>query len=354
MTIKGGMFEGTIYVHDTGYGAGSLAIEDGSFEGELVTGGDNATIAVSGGTFSAVVPEEYCAEGFAPTTIADANGKYTVKTARTVTFMVDDTVTTKLVAHGEPVAEPETPHKGEGWEFTKWTLAGEDYDFTTPVTGDITLVANFVQMEGIVVTPAVPVTVDRVTTVVAVPKSVVQLTAATLIKTENREAGDQLMVYNGSTYYSWTYNGTDAWTPNQIITGDTPTYSPAPDTIQLTTGQGVWVTYNPTKELVLNGIAATAGETPVYVTSGYNLIAPPPTGAATYSLSSIDGAAAGDKIIVPSPTGGAPVNITYKNYKWGYWVKVSDTQVEWKEDAAVPAGTGFWYVPANGSKQISL
>lgn len=47
----------------------------------MVTDKNGATgiIAVSGGTFSSEVPEEYCADGFEPVTVTDENGMYTVQ-----------------------------------------------------------------------------------------------------------------------------------------------------------------------------------------------------------------------------------------------------------------------------------
>ena len=64
-------------------------------------------------------------------------------TIHTVTF--DDgtgnTVTVN-VQEGETVQEPSAPSR-DGYEFTGWLLDGTPYDFTTPVTGDITLTAGW-------------------------------------------------------------------------------------------------------------------------------------------------------------------------------------------------------------------
>ena len=68
-------------------------------------------------------------------------------TIHTVTF--DDgtgnTVTVNM-QEGETVQEPSAPSR-DGYEFTGWLLDGTPYDFTTPVTGDITLVAGWEQAE---------------------------------------------------------------------------------------------------------------------------------------------------------------------------------------------------------------
>ena len=61
---------------------------------------------------------------------------------------VDD----QTVRKNETATQPETTYAG--YEFIKWTLDGEDYDFGTPVTKDITLVAVWKQKP--VVAPVEP------------------------------------------------------------------------------------------------------------------------------------------------------------------------------------------------------
>ncbi|MDO5792347.1 MAG: hypothetical protein Q4Q41_07260, partial [Coriobacteriia bacterium] len=85
-TVIGGdaQFAGTIYMDVTGPNPSTLKIEGGSLDVTKWTVTDaaakvNADIAVSGGTFTAAVPEDYCAAGYAPT--ANADGTYGVKLA---------------------------------------------------------------------------------------------------------------------------------------------------------------------------------------------------------------------------------------------------------------------------------
>ncbi len=66
----------------------------------------------------------------------------------TVTFTVDGaTYHTATVANGNVVSAPSNPTKAEDanytYTFNCWTLNGVEYDFSTPVTQNITLVANF-------------------------------------------------------------------------------------------------------------------------------------------------------------------------------------------------------------------
>ncbi len=61
----------------------------------------------------------------------------------TVTFKSDDQVVkTETVKKGKTVAKPADPVK-DGYDFTGWFLDGKEYDFGTPVTSDITLVAKW-------------------------------------------------------------------------------------------------------------------------------------------------------------------------------------------------------------------
>lgn len=83
-TIIGGkaQFTGEIVVDITGKVPPTLKIEGGSlnvtsWRVTKAAAAANATVAVSGGTFTAAVPENYCAAGYAPA--ANADGTYGVK-----------------------------------------------------------------------------------------------------------------------------------------------------------------------------------------------------------------------------------------------------------------------------------
>lgn len=85
-TVIGGdaQFTGEIVVDITGEVPPTLKIEGGSLDVTSwrvtsAAAAANATVAVSGGTFTAAVPEDYCAAGYAPTDNGD--GTYGVKLA---------------------------------------------------------------------------------------------------------------------------------------------------------------------------------------------------------------------------------------------------------------------------------
>lgn len=200
------------------------------------------------------------------------------------------------------------------------------------------------------------------TKIVAVPYSTETLTAATLINMSNRTEVDEtlvLKVYDkmAKDYNSWTYeNG--AWVANNVAKAGAGSEelktSKSAAEVQLEPGDGVWVTYNPQAPLILNGTYATAGSVKKNLEAGYNLIAPPPTGAATYSVRSITSATAGDKVVIPAGTGKPPRSLTRKDGNWGYW-GVQNGQPVWvevseKADVTVPAGTGFWYISTSNGE----
>ncbi|MGI6710672.1 MAG: Ig-like domain-containing protein [Bacilli bacterium] len=70
---------------------------------------------------------------------------FTLNTTYVVTFTVDgNTYTTSTVVSGATVAKPTDPVKS-GYTFVEWRLNGSTYNFNTPVTSNITLVAYFTE-----------------------------------------------------------------------------------------------------------------------------------------------------------------------------------------------------------------
>lgn len=71
--------------------------------------------------------------------------RFEEKAAYTVSFTGEGVNASSVTVYdGDAVSAPETPAR-EGYSFVAWTKAGEDsaYDFSSPVTGDLTLVAKW-------------------------------------------------------------------------------------------------------------------------------------------------------------------------------------------------------------------
>ena len=124
-TVIGGdaQFTGEIVVDITGEVPPTLKIEGGSLDVTSwrvtsAAAAANATVAVSGGTFTAAVPENYCAEGYAPA--ANADGTYGVKLAEGA-YLLQDYRTGDQASWTYPTKE--------GMAFAGWY---KDATFTTP------------------------------------------------------------------------------------------------------------------------------------------------------------------------------------------------------------------------------
>ena len=126
-TIIGGnaQFTGEIVVDITGSVPPTLKIEGGSLDVKSwrvtsAAAAANATVAVSGGTFKAAVPENYCAAGYTP--VANADGTYGVKLAAGAYLLQD-------YRSGDP-ASWKYPTQ-DGMAFAGWY---KDAACTTPCT----------------------------------------------------------------------------------------------------------------------------------------------------------------------------------------------------------------------------
>lgn len=124
-TIIGGdaQFTGEIVVDITGKVPPTLKIEGGSLDVTSwrvtsAAAAANATVAVSGGTFTAAVPEDYCAAGYAPTD--NGNGTYGVKLAEGA-YLLQDYRTGDQASWTYPAKE--------GMAFAGWY---KDAAFKTP------------------------------------------------------------------------------------------------------------------------------------------------------------------------------------------------------------------------------
>ena len=120
-----------------GNGYYRLFVNDTNAEIHAVKGGYTANTTVSVTENSAVVP---------PLTLTDASlSRYTV------TFQAGDDNTQVEVIQGEVVSEPQAPTK-DGYVFEGWMLDGQLYNFETPVNTNITLTAQWREVNKVSVT----------------------------------------------------------------------------------------------------------------------------------------------------------------------------------------------------------
>lgn len=120
-------FTGEIVVDITGKVPPTLKIEGGSlnvtsWRVTSAAAAANATVAVSGGTFTAAVPENYCAAGYAP--VDNGNGTYGVKLAEGAYLLRD-------YRSGDQASWTYPTQKGMA--FAGWY---KDAAFTTPCTAN--------------------------------------------------------------------------------------------------------------------------------------------------------------------------------------------------------------------------
>ena len=168
-TVIGGdaHFTGRIYMDVTSPNPSTLKIEGGSLDVTKWTvtsaaAEANSTIAVSGGTFTAAVPKNYCATGYVPVTNADgtygvAVGKFTVQvTSRTTT---SDSPVANVSGGGSDITYAEgttvTTSAISGYKFVGWFVneyAGTPYstDLTCTVkpTDNCTMIAVYEPVSG--------------------------------------------------------------------------------------------------------------------------------------------------------------------------------------------------------------
>ncbi|MBQ4385399.1 MAG: hypothetical protein II823_05710 [Kiritimatiellae bacterium] len=391
LTIVNGTFIGNIsavYVYE-----GSVNVQGGSFDlyqtdntkgyAFLINMLDSAyrsgtaSAKITGGVFHNWDPQANTAESTDATTDftpngyigqpADEEGWMKVVEGATVTWQAAD----GTVLATERLTKGTTPSRvapgRDGWTFQKWTPAIE------VVTNDVTYKAFYSYNDGVaVVTPTLPPAATEVTTIVTVPGA---MKASALIVTEGRPTTESLVLKafdkNTSRFYSWAFDATtDGWIAAATAVLDANgnqvnTTVPEAAIYQLTAGQGVWVTYDPTVELILSGAYTEEEETSALdtVDHGYNMVAPVPKAVeAEVVITDVvkvpeyeAETPAADKDIIVVPTAAAPTRVEVREGGWKtykVWIDENgEMQSAWV-DATIPAGTGFWYINKGNTKSI--
>ena len=94
---------------------------------------------VSGGSFSAEIPEDYIASN---ASLYEENGRYNVYRSYTVTFMLEnETFSQTTVREGQTVSVVDVPDAPAGCEYV-WYYDGAEWDPSVPVTSDMTIEAR--------------------------------------------------------------------------------------------------------------------------------------------------------------------------------------------------------------------
>ena len=129
----------TAQVSGTGSGVGINTV--------AVSCDSNATVKVKGGTTGVAISGITLDSNLGGFTTAQANAvnrEVTANTSYTVAFNTDggSAVTSQTIDAGLSATQPTAPTKS-GYTFGGWTLDGSAYNFSTPVTGNITLTATW-------------------------------------------------------------------------------------------------------------------------------------------------------------------------------------------------------------------
>lgn len=120
----------------------------------------------------------------------------------TVTFIVDDSVTSEvIVKENSTVNEPATPTKA-GYSFDGWYLSDAKFNFSTPITQDITLIAKFTEDKS----EATTYTVTFVTGTSDVISLITVKSGTTIYNPGNltREGYDFKGWYNGNSQFNFS------------------------------------------------------------------------------------------------------------------------------------------------------
>ena len=142
--IDGGTFLGDVVNIDADLGAGIAGI-GGTFYGKVTNGskdGPAKSARISGGTFRGEVINEksgMISIGTFYEGIVDEGGEVR---GHTVTYKIGETVYARQVVRtGENAADPK--ENRDGYTFDGWYNGTEKYDFSTQVTGDLTLTGQW-------------------------------------------------------------------------------------------------------------------------------------------------------------------------------------------------------------------
>ena len=149
ITVVDGTYSGQYGIIVASNAQNTVSVQGGTFTGDLlVEEGEGGRISITGGNFDRDVTT-FCADG--KKAYEDTPGVWTVQNLKVFTVTFDSNggtdVATQNVTDGAKAATPEAPTKADN-TFAGWTLNSVAYDFDTPVTASITLVATWTPVQS--------------------------------------------------------------------------------------------------------------------------------------------------------------------------------------------------------------
>ena len=125
-----------------------------------------------------------------------------VWTIRQYTVIFDSGIDAQTVDHGQKAIRPEDPVRA-GYKFVRWTLDGSEYDFDTPIIGNISLVAEW----------------DAITYTVTFDSNGGSSVVSQIVNYGGKAVAPSDPTRSGYTFVRWALNGS-AFDFDTILTGD--------------------------------------------------------------------------------------------------------------------------------------
>ena len=175
------------------------------------------------------------------------------------------------------------------------------------------------------------------------------LTAANIVSTKNLSVGDQIHIYTGSRYFTWTLNEDYEWeapTTALLASGDGQSTldTPAANEAGSPVGSGFWlIRKNPSKDKPIYIFGAVVNVNNTTIAVGKNLLGNPLSDDATPTFATAN---KGDKIGIFAVDGASLAEYEYNGTNWGYWGKSDSSPYlpTFKTvNLVVRKGEGFWY-----------
>lgn len=185
------------------------------------------------------------------------------------------------------------------------------------------------------------------------------ITVANLVTTDSLHIayGDQLMLWNGTGYYAWVWDGVSAWEP--MTDSTTEVTAPDADSFRVKRGMAAWLKRKTEGAVIQVGqynegaITTTPQKGESLFHAKHTLLINPKSEATP--LAKIVGSEGDAIVILTSPK---KIRIERVGGKWGTTKNVFNpatfvTEKQFTEYTdPIPADTGFWYISAGGQPTI--